>query len=313
VSFWTTVRLQLPDFGPVAVFHPLSVTSKRSAYLAWLVVCLVWGTTYLCIRVALETMPPLLMAGARWVLAGAIILIGLKIRGERIPKPGAWWSLTLLGILLIGFGNGAVVWAEQTVPSGLTAVLVAAVPFWMVGVERFMPNAERVSIRRLVGLLVGFGGILLLVWPELGVDARKGFVGGVVATQLACAGWAIGSSYSRRRGTEENVLAAASLEMLFGGLALLLAGALRNEWANLAITPRTGTALAYLIVAGSVAGFSAYAYALKHLPVAIVSVYAYVNPMIAVLLGTLILGESLSPRLAVAGAIVLVGMALVKE
>lgn len=289
------------------------MTQKRSAYIAWLVVCLVWGTTYLFIRIALETMPPLLMAGVRWVLAGAIILIALKIRGERIPGPRAWWSLTVLGILLIGFGNGAVVWAEQTVPSGLTAVLVAAVPFWMVGVERFMPNAERVSIRRLIGLLIGFGGILLLVWPELGVDARRGFAGGVFATQLACAGWAIGSSYSKRRGAAENVLAAAALQMLFGGVVLLAASGVRQEWTMAAITPRTATALGYLTLAGSVAGFSAYTYALKHLPVAIVSVYAYVNPMIAVLLGTVVLGEPLSPRLAVAGAIVLIGMALVRE
>ena len=285
----------------------------RSAYLAWAVVCLVWGTTYLGIRVALETIPPLLMAGFRWIAAGSIILAILKVRGETIPPQRDWPALLLLGILLLGFGNGFVVWAEQSVPSGLTAVLVASAPFWMVGVERFMKQSDHLSGRRIVGLIIGFTGIVLLVWPELGLDSRRSFVVGVAATQMACLGWAIGSSFSRRRHANENVLAAASLQMLFGGGCLLAAGLLRGEWGTLAFTPRTAVALAYLIVVGSIAGFSAYAYALKYLPVATVSLYAYINPIIAVLLGTLILGEPLSPRLAVAGAIVLIGMALVRE
>jgi drug/metabolite transporter (DMT)-like permease len=153
----------------------------------------------------------------------------------------------------------------------------------------------------------------LLVWPELQLGAGRSFLLGVGATQVACLAWAIGSSYSRRRHADENVLAAAALQMLFGGACLLAVGLLRGEWATLAFNTRTASALVYLIVAGSIAGFSAYAYALKHLPVATVSLYAYVNPVIAVLLGTLILSEPLSPRLAVAGAVVLFGMAMVRE
>jgi drug/metabolite transporter (DMT)-like permease len=253
------------------------------------------------------------MAGFRWSAAGAIIVSVLKVRGDQIPPVSHWPALAVLGVLLMGFGNGCVVWAEQSVPSGLTAVLVASVPFWMVGVEWFMQESDHVSRRRILGLIVGFSGIVLLVWPELGLAAHRSFVFGVVATQLACLGWAIGSSYSRRRHTHENVLAAASLQMLFGGASLLVAGTLHGEWATLAFTPRTTGALTYLIVFGSIIGYSAYAYALKYLPVATVSLYAYVNPIIAVLLGTLVLGEALSPRLAVAGAIVLIGMALVRE
>lgn len=287
--------------------------SSRSAYVAWAAVCLLWGTTYLAIRVSLETIPPLLMAGLRWTAAGSIIFLVLKIRAERIPPPSHWPALMLLGILLMGLGNGCVVWAEQTIPSGLTAVLVACVPFWMVGVERFMKQSDHLSGRRVVGLITGFAGIVLLVWPELRLGAGRSFLIGIAATQMACLGWAIGSSYSRRRHADENVLAAAALQMLFGGLCLAAAGLLRGEQATLAFNSRTTAALVYLIFAGSIAGFSAYAYALKHLPVATVSLYAYVNPVIAVLLGTLILGEPLSPRLAVAGAVVLVGMALVRE
>lgn len=286
--------------------------SKRNAYLAWIVVCLVWGTTYLAIRIALETVPPLLMAGLRWTIAGALIAIALVARREQLPARRTWPALAILGVLLIGFGNGAVVWAEQTVPSGLTAVLVAAVPFWMVGIERFMPAPEPLTARRVGGLVVGFSGIVMLVWPELRAAPGNAFLTGVLATQVACLGWALGSSYARRRQQSENVLAAAALQMLFGGVCMLLAGSALQEWKLLSFSGRTAGAVAYLVLAGSVAGFSAYAYALKHLPVATVSLYAYVNPVIAVVLGTLLLGEPLNRRLAAAGAVVLAGIALVR-
>jgi drug/metabolite transporter (DMT)-like permease len=306
-------RAALADVAPPDRASFFSVAAaKRSAYLAWGAVCLLWGTTYLGIRVAIETIPPLVMAGFRWAIAGSLILAALKIRGEKIPPRSHWLAMTVLGVLLIGFGNGCVVWAEQTLPSGLTAVLVAAVPFWMVGVERFMAASDPLTPRRVLGLVVGFGGIVLLVWPELELGNGRSFFFGVVSTQLACLGWAIGSSYSRRRHADENVLAAAALQMLFGGLILAVIGVLRGEPGMIAFSTRSSMAFVYLIVAGSLGGFSAYAYALKHLPVATVSLYAYVNPVIAVVLGTLILGEALSPRLAVAGAIVLVGIALVR-
>jgi drug/metabolite transporter (DMT)-like permease len=287
--------------------------SQRAAYAAWGVVCLVWGTTYLGIRIALESIPPFLMAAFRWIAAGALLVAALKLRREPLPRVETWGALAILGLLLIGVGNGAVVWAEQTVPSGLTAVLVAAIPFWMVAVERFMPGAERLTAGTLTGLVVGFGGIVLLVWPELQIGGSRSFLAGAVATQLACLAWAIGSSYARRRSPAENVLAAAALQMLFAGLALLALGLLLGEQAGLAFTRRTAGALAYLVLAGSIAGYSAYAYALKHLPVSTVSLYAYVNPVIAVVLGTLVLSEPMSPRIAIAGGIVLAGMAMVRR
>ena len=288
-------------------------SATRLAWGAWIAVCLLWGTTYLAIRIALETVPPMLMGGFRWTLAGALILAVLKVRGERVPGRAEGPSLALLGVLLIGLGNGGVVWAEQTLPSGLTAVLVAVVPFWMVGVEQLTGTAEPLTARRVIGLLVGFAGIVLLVWPELEFGASRDFLWGVVATQLACLGWAIGSSYSRRRAPAENVLAVAAWKMLFGGVAMSLAGSVHGEWTHLAFNIRTASAVGYLLVFGSVAGFSAYGYALKHLPIATVSLYAYVNPVIAVVLGTLVLSEPMSPRLAAAGLIVLTGMAMVRK
>ena len=279
--------------------------------------CLIWGTTYLGIRIALETLPPLLMAAMRWIAAGGVLTLALALRGERLPHRREWPAITLLGVLLLGFGNGAVVWAEQTVPSGLTAVLVAMSPFWMVGVDALMSGGEPLTMRRIAGLLIGFGGIVLLVWPELRAGgAGHAFLGGVIATQVACAGWAIGSSYARRRGRgyarEENVLATAALEMLFGGVVLLAASLALGEASRVVFAPRSTSALVYLIVVGAIGGFSAYAYALKHLPVATVSLYAYVNPIIAVVLGSLVLQEPFTARIALAAGIVLFGSALVK-
>lgn len=290
---------------------PTSHTGR--AYLAWGAVCLLWGTTYLAIRIALETVPPMLLGGVRWTVAGAIILLVLRARGEALPRRDTWPSLALLGVLLIGIGNGGVVWAEQTIPSGLTAVLVAVVPFWMVGIERMSGSAERLGARRLIGLVTGFAGIVLLVWPELEAGHGPGVVLGVIATQLACVGWAIGSSYSRRRPSSENILAVAASQMLFGGLAMFAAGVLLGEAGAMHVTARSGGALGYLIVFGSLVGYTAYIYALKHLPLATVSLYAYVNPVIAMVLGTLVLAEPMSLRVGVAGAVVLAGISLVKK
>jgi drug/metabolite transporter (DMT)-like permease len=292
--------------------------SHARAYGAWLAVCLIWGTTYLGIRISLETIPPLLMAAMRWIAAGGLLIVLLALRGERLPARREWPSLGLLGILLLGFGNGAVVWAEQTVPSGLTAVLVATSPFWMVGFDALMPDGEAITLRRVLGLVVGFGGIVMLVWPEIRFDGTGGgFLGGVIAAQIACVGWAVGSSYARHRGrghaSGENVLATAAFEMLFGGMALLVASLALHETARLTFTPRTTSALLYLIFVGAIAGFSAYAYALKHLPVATVSLYAYVNPVIAVVLGTLVLKEPFSVRMIGAALVVFVGIALVRS
>ncbi len=287
--------------------------TNRRAYAAWVAVCVLWGTTYLAIRIALETIPPFLMGAIRWIVAGTLLATVLRLRGERMPPPRAWGPLIVLGILLPGIGNGGVLWAEQTVSSGVTAVLVATSPFWMVGLEALVPDGESLTMRRALGLAIGFGGIVVLVWSDIQGGEGNGLLGGVIAAQLACAGWAVGSIYGRRHAPEANVLTIAAFEMLFGGAALLAAGLLHHEWNRLAFTPRTGGALAYLVVAGSIAGYTAYAYALKHLPISVVSLYAYVNPVIAVVLGTLVLDEPFTGRMAMAVAVVLMGMWLVRR
>jgi drug/metabolite transporter (DMT)-like permease len=292
------------------------IGSERRAYGAFLVICVVWSTTYLAIRVGLETVPPFAMGALRWTTAGAVLVTVLRARGEALPPARAWAELALYGTLLIAVANGGVMIAEQTVPSGLAAVLAAISPFWMVGIDASMPAGERLTPARVAGLALGFSGVALVAWPELAVGGR-GFGLGLLATQVACAGWATGSLLSRRRGHQsapaENVLMAAAVEMLFGGAIFAAAALATGQWRALHFTPRTLGAVAYLAVAGSIAGFSAYAYALKHLPVSTVSLYAYVNPVLAVVLGTLVLDEPFTPRIAAAAAVVLTGMAIVRR
>jgi drug/metabolite transporter (DMT)-like permease len=291
--------------------------SERRAYLAWLVVCLVWGTTYLAIRIALESLPPLLMAGFRWIVAGAILIGVFALRRERLPQPASWLSLFVRGVLLIGFGNGAVVWAEQTVSSGLTSVLVAIVPFWLVGVEALHKDGESIAPRQWLGLTIGFAGIVLLIWPQLGLDVNgRAFAAGIIATQLACAGWAVGSAYARRTRRPAEVeppRTAPAYEMFFGGVVLLACGFAAGEKPSAMITVRSAAALVYLIVFGSLLAFSAYRYAIQHLPMATVSLYAYVNTVLAMVLGALILNEHFGWRIAAGAAVVLLGIGLVKE
>ena len=194
-----------------------SVSPPALAYAAWVAICLIWGTTYLGIRVCLETMPPGLMGGLRWLAAG-IVLAGIELaRGHRLPPPPAWRGLAIIGFLFIVGGNGFVVWAEQWVPSGLTAVLLATSPFWMVGLEALLPHGERPHGWTWLGLAIGFLGIVLLVWPDLtaGGEVGRNFLAGVVGLQLACLTWSLGSAYERRRGTEgEHTLGGAAVEML---------------------------------------------------------------------------------------------------
>jgi drug/metabolite transporter (DMT)-like permease len=291
---------------------PRALSIRQKALGAWLMVCFIWGTTYLGIRVSLETMPPFLMAGIRWTVAGVLFTLLLRASGRSLPSRRAWPSLTMTALLLLVVGNGAVVWAEQFVPSGLTAVIIASSPFWMVASEATF-GAERVRRRALAGLVVGFSGIVLLVWPELtaGGPSGRAFLGGVIALQVACAGWALGSSRSKRHMAAGDVFALTAAQMLIAGAALLALASVTGEWRNLHFSTRSSLALLYLIVVGSIGAYAAYAYALKHLPVALVSLYAYINPVIAVILGVLLMGEPFSARMAVAAGIVLAGVAIV--
>jgi len=293
----------------------MSPIVRRNAWIAFITVCVIWGTTYLAIKVALETIPPFLMGGIRYVIAGTLLGGYLVARGETLPPAREWGSLALLGFLMIALGNGGVNWAEQYLASGITAVVIATSPFWMVAIDAMLPGGERLSVRKFVGLLVGFSGIVLLVWPDItleGADGRS-VLYGILALQIACAGWAVASSYTKRHAVTRNLLVVAAVQMFFGGVFMMMAGTMAGEWSALSFNPRTTSALLYLIVAGSLIAFVAYSYALRHLPIATVSLYTYVNPVIAVALGTLLLGEPFRFSMVVSAAIIVVGIAIVRS
>jgi drug/metabolite transporter (DMT)-like permease len=279
------------------------------AYASFVTVCIIWGTTYLAIHVALETVPVLLVAGLRWMAAG-VIMCGLMLAsGRGLPKPRLWGPLALLGFLMNIVGNGFVVYAQQYVASGLTAVLIATTPFWSALLERLLPDGERFTKRSLAGLGLGFSGIIVLVWPEMthGGASGRTFIIGVIAIQLACIGWVIGTSYAKRHELGDSPFRSAALQMVFSGTILLVAATAHGDWAQLTLTPRTIAAMAYLSIAGSLIAYSAYIYAIQHLPLQLVSLYAYINPMIAVALGTLLLDEPLSTRIVIAAILVFAG------
>ena len=296
---------------------PVTISSRerRRAYVAWIVVCVVWGTTYLAIRVSLESIPVFLLAGIRWSAAGVLLSALLPLFGDRLPPARTWGSIAIAGFLMAVIGNGGVVWAEQYVASGLAAVIVAMVPFWTVLVEAVLPSGERLKRRTLIGLAIGFLGIVVLVWPQLQVGGSEGrlFVLGVISLQIACFGWAIGTSYTKRNARTASPLGASAMQMILSGGMLLAIATATGEWSQLAFTTRTAAAMVYLVLVGSIVGYSAYVYALKYLPVSTVSLYAYVNPIIAVILGTLILSEPFSLRIVIAAAMVFAGIGVVRS
>lgn len=285
----------------------------RLAYASWIAVCLIWGTTYLAIRIALETIPPMLLGGIRFLAAGTVLSLLVVASGSRLPPPREWPRQAALGALLLGMGNGAVVWAEVWIPSGIAAVGVAALPFWMAGSEAAF-GGGRLDGRVVAGLFAGFAGIVVLIWPSLfAADVSgPGFGLGVLLVQLACLGWAVGSSMSKRTSSTASTAAASALQQMVAGALMLSVGTVLGEWDAISFTPRTIAAEVYLIGFGSLVAYSAYLYALNHLPVATVSLYAYINPIIAVMLGTVIASEPFTPRIVAAAALVLTGVAIVR-
>jgi drug/metabolite transporter (DMT)-like permease len=305
---WARVHLDSCDMTHA------TARQRHLAYLSWMTVCVVWGTTYLGIRVCLETVPPMLMGGFRWLSAGAVLAAYVIASGESLPGRDRWSGIALLGFLMLGLGNGGVVVAEQWVPSGLAAVIVASNPFWMAAVEAALPDGEPLRANIIIGLVLGFTGIVVLVWPDLTIKGadHRGFLAGVVALQVASIGWSLGSAYSRRHARADHVLGTTACQMLAGGVFMLAAATLHGEWTHLSFTTETFGSLVYLSTVGAIGGFVAYTYALRHLPVSFVSLYAYINPIIAVALGVLILHESFDSRMTIAAALVFCGVAIVR-
>ncbi|MCA1581335.1 MAG: drug/metabolite exporter YedA [Acidobacteria bacterium] len=276
-------------------------------------VYILWGSTYLAIRFAVESFPPFVMAGTRHLTAGLLLFAFLRTRGAALPEKRHWKSAAIIGGLLLLGGNGFVSWAEQRVPSGLAALIVASVPIWMAVVQGIL-RRRRPPAAVLAGLLIGLGGLVLLVLPGRFGGGEHVDPLGAAALMFAALSWVIGSLYSRRAALPSSTLLAISIEMIAGGALLWIAGLAFGEGARLhasSVSLRSVLSLGYLIVFGSLIGFSAYIWLLKVTTPARVTTYAYVNPVVAVLLGWAFAGEALTLRIGLAAAAIVGAVALI--
>ena len=288
--------------------------SRAQIIAAFASIYIVWGSTYLAIRYAIETIPPFVMGGIRFLISGAMLYAWARYRGASRPTRLHWRNAVIAGAFLLLGGNGAVVWAEQFVPSGLTALLVSILPFWLVIIEWVRPPRRRPSGLVLVGLMLGFLGIIVLVGPgNVGGHGDIRPLGALVLI-LGSLSWAIGSFWSRDAQLPESGLLTTGMEMLGGGVLLLLVGALSGELPELDInhvSRASALGLVYLITFGSLIAFTSYIWLLDKVSPAKLGTYAYVNPIVAVLLGWAVAGEALSIRTGVAAAIVICAVALI--
>ena len=288
--------------------------SRAQIIAAFASIYLIWGSTYLAISYAVQTIPPFLMGGLRFVVSGAALCAWARYRGAARPTLIHWRNAIIAGAFLLLGGNGAVVWAEQFVPSGLTALLVSILPFWLVIIEWVRPPRQRPHGAVLIGLILGFIGIVVLVGPgNIGGHGDVRPIGALVLI-LGSLSWAIGSFYSRDAELPQSGLLTTGMEMLGGGALLLIVGALTGELSHFDIhhvSRDSAVGLAYLITFGSLLGFTSYIWLLDKVSPARLGTYAYVNPIVAVVLGWAIAGERLSVRTAVAAAIVICAVALI--
>jgi drug/metabolite transporter (DMT)-like permease len=287
---------------------------RALAYAAFAVVCIVWGTTYLAIRVAVRTIPPFLMTGTRFTIAGIVLLALARWRGEHIPRSrGLLAEVALVGLLLIGLGNFAVAWSEQWVPSGIAALLVATAPFWAALLERVRPGGERLEARRTIGMLIGFVGVAMLVTPRgAGGAFDIHFIIGAIAVQIGCLSWQYGTVRSKYNLTSFPPLMSSALQMLCGGIVLMFFAVISGETGRFVATREGLVALAYLTVFGSVLAYTSYVYAATKIRTTNLALYAYINPLVAVVLGWLILDERLTWVSIAAMCVILGGVALVQ-
>lgn len=282
---------------------------KTKIWIALLALYIVWGSTYLAIRFAVETLPPFLHAGFRFFISGLILVLWRRAAGDAMPTRNQWKSLAIIGTLLLLGGNSLVAVAEQRIASGIAALIIGTVPLWLVVIEFLRPGGTRPSWQALVGLIVGFGGIYLLVGPT---DFSGGLQFDTLGTMLllmAAFLWSLGSIYSRSADLPKSALMMTGGEMLAGSIPIFLVSLLFGEWRtfNVAqVSTESWLALLYLITFGSMVGFVAYIWLLQNAPISLVATYAYVNPLVAVLLGNWFAQEELTARILV-GAVIIIG------
>ncbi len=282
------------------------------AYWAWFSICIVWGTTYLAIKIGVEAMPPMIFAGFRWIIAGPVLLSILLLKGMKLPKFDELKRLMLIGALLIGFANGFLVYAEQWIPSGLASLLITTLPFWVVGMESFLPSGPKFNKVIFSGLVVGFMGVSLIFINDFDYLIKSDSFLGILCIIASIIVWASGSIYAKYSKFESNAFMRASIQMITAGVLQLFAGLILGEFNNFTINQNGALAIGYLIIFGSFLGYVSYIYAISVLPVAFVSTYSYINPVIALFLGWFFLDEKINLSIIVGSLVIFSGVALVQ-
>ena len=282
---------------------------KSKIWIALFALYVVWGSTYLAIRFAVETMPPFLQAGLRFFISGVILIGWRRLAGDAMPTRKEWKSLAIIGTLLLLGGNGLVSFAEQRIASGIAALIIGTVPLWLVLIEALRPGGVRPTWQVMVGLIIGFGGIYLLVGPtDLSGGLQFDAIGTIVLL-IAAFLWALGSIYSRSADLPKSALMMTGAEMLAGSIPIFLVSIIFGEWKSFSfaqVSMNSWLALLFLITFGSMVGFVAYIWLLQNAPISLVATYAYVNPLVAVFLGNWFAQESLTARILV-GAVIIIG------
>jgi drug/metabolite transporter (DMT)-like permease len=287
--------------------------SQMKLLAAFASVYFIWGSTYLGIRIAIETIPPLLMAGIRFIIAGTLLYLWGVFRGHERPTLTHWKSTAIIGLMLLLVGNGGLSWSEQLIPSGVAALLVAVSPLWFILLE-WMQGGIKPTVGVFLGLFLGTFGIMVLIDPANLVGGMSINILGALVLLGSSICWAVGSIYSRRAKLPSSPALANGMEMLIGGVGLLIVSAVIGEWSSFhptAVTTRSLLAVGYLIVFGSIIGFSSYVWLLRATTPARASTYAYVNPIVAVIIGWLVAGETLSGRVLIAAALIIAAVAAI--
>lgn len=284
---------------------------ESKTYLAFLAVCIIWGSTYLAIRIGVSEFPPTLFAGIRFLVAGSLMLAFSVYKGLKLPIDfSEVRKISIVGLFLLLGGNGCVVWAETRINSGAASLLVATVPLFMAIIELVLPNRPKLNLKGWIGLLIGFGGVALLVFSnstEASVDIL-----GIILLLIGAFSWAMGSVYSKSFKASSSIIPNIAIQMLAGGLGLFIVGTSFGELSKIHITSKGMGSILYLIFFGSIVGYSCYVYILEKWPTAKAGTYAYVNPLVAVLLGALILNEPISIDVIMSTVVILSGVILVQ-
>jgi len=284
------------------------------AYLALAAVCLIWGTTYLALRIAVTHFPPFLFSGIRQVAAGLILLvIMLTIGKQKIPTKEVMWQQAFGGFLMMTLGNGLVAWSEMHIPSSIAAIICSIMPIWVIVINLYASKEDKPNLPIIAGVILGLTGIVMIFGQNLSELGNSQYLLGIFMIILANISWAGGSVWMKQRNLNTNPFMMAALQMLFGGLFMFPISFAIDDLSNVSWSPEAVYSLIYLIFFGSLIAYTCYTYAIRKLPMTIVSMYAYINPLVAVVLGWLVLDEMLNSRIVIAMLITIAGIYIVNR